>query len=906
MVNGMAMSTTVTESTHFDPISYEGLLTFDSRTTTVLTVNNRYARRIVSELSSLLGVPRQVVALPAILPWSSWVRQMSDQRAFTPEANMPSYVLDHFGAGLVWKQAIEHVERDAPLLDVQSAVRLAIEADRLMDEWALSVPALHETPDYQRFGAWRKRYRALLMELGAEDANLAFEGVCEAFESGRLPCAGQIVLAGFSEISPRMARLLDCLVAAGCHIYRLKNDRVPAQNRTRVLAGDAIEEWEAAVRWAHERLRHSPEQRVAIVNPNLEQDAVLAHRLLARTLQEPGASAPLAFNIAVARPLMEWPLVRAAIHWLDVIAAVLRDRAVSPSVAGAALLAGGCAAHAQEAGKRAVIDAAWRRNRVVNISLPELSQYLADAAPVLHESWVATMHLCEQAPNRQGAVAWAQTIREWLTTLGFPGVETLDSDTFQSLEAFDRVLTQFARQVALLGSIGVTEAIAILRRLLRETLFQPQRDPTSRLDVLGLLEAEGGHWDALWVMGLTDNVLPAAPRPNPLIPAAVLKAAQAPRATPERELQWAQGIFEDLVCCAPDVVVSHALHEGESELRPSPFIAGWPMQPIVSSAQAEAVESASDAAIEMEVLIDNQGPALLPQERIRGGVQVLDDHARNPLWAFVKYRLHARQLTDYAEPGESNARGIFLHGVMERVWRHLQSQDKLHESVEQGRVSAIVRLCADEAAQLALSDYSERLRQLEVTRACTVVEQWLEVEQKRPPFSVYELERRHVWQYKHLELGMQIDRIDQLADGRWLVIDYKSGNGSVDPRSSWTRSRPVDLQLPLYAAVLQQEYAQSQAESVAALVLAKLHARGNETRGLADIECFPGVAAVEKWTWPEATDKTWEQVLVDWRRAISMLADEFVSGVADNRVWSEQDLQYCDVKPFLRRFEGGV
>src|SRR5690606_16585598 len=103
------------------------------------------------------------------------------------------------------------------------------------------------------------------------------------------------------------------------------------------------------------------------------------------------------------------------------------------------------------------------------------------------------------------------------------------------LEAFDRVLTQFAKQATVLGAISATEAISVLNRLLRETLFQPQRDPSSRLDVLGLLEAEGGRWDAIWIMGLTDSVLPAAPKPNPLIPATVLKAAQAPRATPERE-----------------------------------------------------------------------------------------------------------------------------------------------------------------------------------------------------------------------------------------------------------------------------------------------------------------------------------------------------------------------------------
>jgi len=62
--------------------------------------------------------------------------------------------------------------------------------------------------------------------------------------------------------------------------------------------------------------------------------------------------------------------------------------------------------------------------------------------------------------------------------------------------------------------------------------------------VLGLLEAEGGYWDGVWVMGVTDDVLPAMASPNPLIPLAALSQAQAPRATPAREYEWACSLFK--------------------------------------------------------------------------------------------------------------------------------------------------------------------------------------------------------------------------------------------------------------------------------------------------------------------------------------------------------------------------
>ena len=77
--------------------------------------------------------------------------------------------------------------------------------------------------------------------------------------------------------------------------------------------------------------------------------------------------------------------------------------------------------------------------------------------------------------------------------------------------------------------------------------FQPQRDPSARLDVLGLLEAEGGYWDGVWVLGLTDDVLPASPKPIRCCRWRCCASARAPR--PERE--WAEGMYAALCRCAP-------------------------------------------------------------------------------------------------------------------------------------------------------------------------------------------------------------------------------------------------------------------------------------------------------------------------------------------------------------------
>src|SRR3546814_17875277 len=118
------------------------------------------------------------------------------------------------------------------------------------------------------------------------------------------------------------------------------------------------------------------------------------------------------------------------------------------------------------------------------------------------------------------------------------------------------------------------------------------------------------------------------------------------------------------------------------------------------------------------------------------------------------------------------------------------------------------------------------------------------------PFRVRDVEQEYAWLHGPLELSLRLDRIDQLQDGRLALIDYKSGNGNIDPKPDWMRARPVGLQLPFYAAVLADEHAE-----VVALILAKLHAREKQVKGLAAAGYgFEGLATSQDW--PDLGRKT--------------------------------------------------
>jgi RecB family exonuclease len=78
----------------------------------------------------------------------------------------------------------------------------------------------------------------------------------------------------------------------------------------------------------------------------------------------------------------------------------------------------------------------------------------------------------------------------------------------------------------------------------------------------------------------------------------------------------------------------------------------------------------------------------------------------------------------------------------------------------------------------------------------SVLRKWLDVERQRQPFEVEQLEQgTQVARHANLEFAVRIDRVDRLADGARVLIDYKTGLATPD----WRGERPDNPQLPIYA-----------------------------------------------------------------------------------------------------------
>jgi probable DNA repair protein len=871
-----------TEPVDASAITLTELLGLAPSDTLVLTVNNRLARTLKTQIAQQLE--SGATELPDVSPWTAWLTNQVIERLYQDGHDSVSQVLDSQTVRLLWGQAIAQCEGERSLIDVDQIAAIAADADALLLNWAIEVPAAWHTPDFERFVQWRAVYEENLARLDAIDVPRVSAPVSQWIASGSLPVPQHVVLMGFTDHSAAMRQVLGAMVSAGSHVHVLDwHAAKPASVMGQMVCATPDQEWAGALDWAKRKLASNPQGRFAIVVPDLQAQANRVRCLLARELAHEG------YNISVAPSLAHWPLAKAMLSWLALITELAERGQVQPAVAGQALLAGGCAGADSEAGARATIEARWRHRQWLVMSAStftdEIAQ-LAQLAPAWDAAWQEFKASSDAAASWYD---WANTFRRVLAALGFPGQGTQTSVQYQVTMALDQLMSALAMLDDGLAPPHAREACHMLGRLAHQTLFQPQRDARARLDVLGLLEAEGGHWDGVWVTGVTDDVLPAVANPNPLIPVQALARAGAPRSTAKREHDWAVELMQALRRAGHEVVFSWPAQDGEQPKRPSPLLADIEMQTVPQSLAEDTLFD----TVELESWSDEPVIEVSADEKIRGGVAVLQTQAANPMWAFFQYRLGARGLPAYAQWPGAQDRGNLLHKVLELLWLRWGNQARLLQAIENPAWPEQLSTLVAQVAERELAQWPAALRALEIARTLDVVNQWLAVEANRAPFAVVECEAKHEFVQGPLHLSVTIDRIDELPDGQRIVFDYKSGASLPRPDKDWQSMSFRNPQLLVYARVLQD-----QGRAPEALAWIQLHASSVAIQGIsAEDTAVPGI---QTWSDQKWSTLSWSEQMAQWQSRVKKLAHDFAQGKHDNVTWRRDDLKYCTIGALLR------
>jgi ATP-dependent helicase/nuclease subunit B len=859
---------------------------------TVLTVNSRLALHLHKDYEIWQQAQGSLSwTTPSILPWNVWLQQQWQEAQFQQPGRLPSLLTEEQSLA-VWEAVVFSSEQGKFLLNIQATARSAMQAWRLLRQWRQTVALLAAEvhPDTAAFHAWAGEFQSRCAKHRWLDQESLPDWLVDSLNAGDLSLDGNFLLLGFDELTPQHQAVISALHEQGAAVGQVEAEQEDGRVYQQPCSDSQAEIRQVAL-WLRHLMQQDAAASIGVVVPDLaalrdDIERIFDEVLLPDAVLDLQRQPQRPYNISLGRAMAQLPMVHIALTLLDVLRplASLADWSrllLSPWLTGAD----------QELAARAQLDALLRRHGEARPSLHQVlrhSDYCGcERLSRLLQSLQQTL---DELPRRQDPEGWARSFQHLLQQAGWPGDRSLDSEAYQTLQAWHKLLARFAALGQVTANLTYGEALKQLRQQAGSALFQAQ-SKNEPVQVLGVLEAAGVRFSHCWVMGLHDGVWPPSPSPNPFLPITLQRRLNMSHASAERELAYAEQVSRRLFAAAPEVIVSYPRREGDSDLRPSPMIAEAPPLPQAPWLEAELPRYRDQlfAARQLQQYSDWQAPELPINTEVRGGTSLFKDQAACPFRAFARHRLNAEGL-EAPQPGlDAAERGNLAHRMMELLWNELKDQRSLN-SLDESALQAMVENVAAQVIEAEAEQYpqvfTERFAALEKGRLTKLALAWLVLEKERAPFEVAALEQERQVTLAGLNMKVKADRIDRLESAGEMIIDYKTGRTSTN---DWFGERPNEPQLPLYAVTSEQE--------VTALAFATLRPGEMALKGVSRDE---GIAKGIK---PGEVDWYVQQGL--WRDELNRLGENFRHGHAevdpkDAYTHNSQACTYCDLGPLCR------
>lgn len=833
--------------------------------TFIITPNRRLASFLTKRM--LAQLQKEEVLDLQICAWQDALLQCRLDHPLSFKAGL----LSPWQSRFLWQGVIRQSPYADGFINLADTQKLAAAAVALCIDWQIdpsSFMGMKEESDV--LIAWWQAYQARCHKLNRIDHALLGAELLRAAEAGELRYKN-IQCYGFDTFTPLQEAILAALKAQGCDITI--NPGVLFDSETSVCeAHDTMHDVLSAIEHAKVcwEKNPNPELPIGIVIPDIQQQWGAVSALLERVFDPqryiPGrAEQALPYNISSGMALYDHPAIGCASEIL------MLNTESKLSAQRLTFLLNTPYIHAASLSERAAYDLLIRKQQAMQHDMAVLA--CDDKMPTAFRTC-----LLSTLPEREGKATftvWVDRIMALLADWGWPGERTLDSHTYQAVEQYYEVLTELRTLSVLTGPVHFETVLHQLISELKQTLFQPQTEDKP-IQVLGMLEAAGLSFSHLWVCGMVDTVMPAAPNPNPFIPVHLQRQLAMPHATADREWTFAKNMMDRLSRSSKQVIFSHYRHSPEGyEMRPSYFVKTMLKKELKLETDYQYHEL-EYALQNMDVLECMPADVGVPvgDEIIRGGAALLQAQIACPFRAYAQYRLGA-QSPEAAVLGLSmKSRGQVLHAIMQALMTVIQTSVRLQALSEEDEDALIEDII--QRSLLSLSPpLDESLRFIESQRLYDIVKAALQEERQRGAFVVKGMEIPLKLTLAGLTLNIRIDRWDETPDGA-LLIDYKTGR--VDTRS-WDPDNLDDPQLPLYASAV--------ADDVAGLAYAILRKEEVAFKGQGIIN-IPGIDTVSV--------EDWQARLRSWHHTLTGLAEEVMAGRADvSPKYGRYSCEHCDL-----------
>jgi len=872
-------------------MKFQELLSAVKQGAVLITVNQRLARTLSTQLEEAL-LAEGAVAWPSfnIVAYDHWLSQLWQSCSESAAVASNEYLLTSEQSLVLWEQVI-NASDESILLNISATAKAAASARMLSCQWNISsdIGYADGKEDVTAFARWHDEYKKYLSKNAWVDRASLVSKIKEVLIKEGF-AGKQCIFAGFDVFTASQLELIGILEEQGVQISQFVAANQNIQQR-HFCAGDVKDELMCMAQWAKEQLLAKPSARIGIVVPDL----TAKHAALESAFQAvfyPDLIYPTQlpttkpYNISLGRPLANYAIIKQVFRGLSLFNKELALADLSALLRSPFIVAG-----ESEWSARATFEAELRNQGFLSITLKQLVRRLQakESCPELFTASAKLLAYKKAAPNRILASEWAVVFRDVFEIAGWQGERTISSVEFQVLQAWDGVLQDLARLDRVLSVINLDAAIAQLNKIAKARLFQPETAPAA-IQVMGLMEAAGHNFDALWVCGLDALSWPAPANPNAFLPLLEQRKQGLVQACSELQYSLAKVITKKWQTAAATVIFSYPAFIDETATIASPLIADIEVIDRASLLSSEPVSPLSQqlATNELTEQVDNNAPAVTDNTQSKGGVGIIKDQSACPFKAFAHYRLQARALNE-PEPGiDAMLRGSLVHACLEGLWLELKTQQALLDLTDQQRqdlVEKITQVVVEKQSQYEPL-LAGRFGQLEAARLQKVLLDWLLVDAAREPFAVSDVEFKQAINIDKLHINTTVDRIDTLPDGTMAIIDYKTG--SARP-SAWFAERMEEPQLPLYTVFSEH--------NIQSIAFAQVKKGDHKYAGITNVESsFSALKTIEK---EKASTANWESQLTQWKGSITSLANEYIRGYAAVEP-SPKACEYCDLSPLCR------
>ena len=870
-----------------------------------LTVNSRLARWLLFDHSRQQAQANLTIwETPAIYSMNDWLRQVWLQS--WPD----QYVLTELQSKHLWQKVIQKdpATLDLNLLHIQGAASHAFKAYQLIQEYRLpDDPAEFSryTEETQTFRRWMTSYQRQLKTWQALDPAELLDNVSERMHQGHISLPDEIMFQGFDEITPQLQDWLNFLKSSKVSIQfkplepapvtsDMLTDVISQKQATVQKYEDVTEEVTQCARWI--RSVYEEGKTIGIVVPEMEAYRGILERELKAELAPasiyPWEDKHIPFNISMGTPLSHEPMIHIALLLLS-----QQNKRIPLLIFSTLITSPFLKLSEAEKPFRRDLDWSLRGGHTTHVLLSKVltsaqkKQY-PDLTSLLKELEYWIDDSSSRLPSE-----WARGISKFLRAVDWPtSRETLSSIQYQILNSWNECLDALSSLDRVLQKIDRHQAISHLTHIAGETLFQPQTHEEP-IQVVGLLESTGMKFDYLWIMGCHAEVLPSFPSPNPFLPFLSLqKSFNLPHATAERELLFAEQTLFRLAHACNHLTFSYPGWQGETEMMVSPLLSSWVLKEnTIQSSISNKLQDHPDFTIQLENVQDYFPIPVFSEEKesIKGGAGLLKNQAECPFRAFAIHRLNSRKKEFPELDMDDSLKGSMIHKIMELFWIQVQTSEHLHKLHKSKKLQKQIQQCVQDGIQsFELDSTSQNIFfEIEQERLTLLISEWMEYERERDHFEVVETESEKTVDLEGLPLVLRVDRIDQTADGKTILIDYKTG--AVTNLRKWFGDRIEEPQLPLYSMEVHAN----------ALVFANIRRGDSRYRGLSrETNLIPKVSSNIIKEHPEL--ETWDELKIFWNTGLNQLAREFLNGhLRVSPLHDNDTCKYCDQLTLCRKTE---